>query len=41
MKDYLLDDPKVRERHPHTSYDLVANIPHDGEPGKLGKYLNV
>ena len=34
MKEYLVDDPQVVEKHPHTSYDLVANISHDGEPGR-------
>jgi len=24
---------EVRARHRHTSYDLIANIVHDGEPG--------
>jgi len=24
---------EVRARHAHTSYDLIANIVHDGEPG--------
>ena len=33
MKEYLVDDPKIHEQHPHTSYDLVANISHEGEPG--------
>ncbi len=34
MKDFLANDPKVLSAHPFTSYDLVANISHDGEPGK-------
>lgn len=34
LKDYLVDDPKILKNHPKTCYDLVANIPHDGEPGK-------
>ena len=34
MQEYLVDDPKVREKYPFTCYDLVANISHDGEPGK-------
>ncbi len=33
MKEFLADGPKVLEAHPYTSYDLVANISHDGEPG--------
>lgn len=26
--------PEVKQRHPYTTYDLVANIVHDGEPGQ-------
>lgn len=26
--------PEVKARHKHTIYDLIANIVHDGEPGK-------
>lgn len=26
--------PEVKAKHPHTTYDLVANIVHDGEPGQ-------
>ncbi|BFZ17968.1 hypothetical protein BsWGS_21007 [Bradybaena similaris] len=26
--------PKIRAKHKHTTYDLAANIVHDGEPGK-------
>ncbi|XP_015191822.1 PREDICTED: U4/U6.U5 tri-snRNP-associated protein 2 [Polistes dominula] len=26
--------PEVKSRHPYTTYDLVANIVHDGEPGQ-------
>lgn len=26
--------PEVKARHPYTVYDLVANIVHEGEPGK-------
>lgn len=26
--------PEVKKRHKHTTYDLVANIVHDGEPSK-------
>ena len=25
--------PEVRDSHPHTTYDLIANTVHDGEPG--------
>ncbi|XP_038060056.1 U4/U6.U5 tri-snRNP-associated protein 2-like [Patiria miniata] len=31
--EYLLDDAEVRQRNPYTSYDLIANIVHEGEPG--------
>ncbi|XP_071952068.1 ubiquitin carboxyl-terminal hydrolase 39-like isoform X1 [Antedon mediterranea] len=34
LKEYLSADPAVRNAHPHTSYDLIANIVHDGEPNK-------
>lgn len=26
--------PEIKARHPCTTYDLVANIVHDGEPGQ-------
>ena len=26
--------PEVKEKYTNTTYDLVANIVHDGEPGK-------
>lgn len=26
--------PEVKAEHKHTTYDLVANIVHDGEPSK-------
>lgn len=32
MYEYLAED--VRDKHPYTMYDLVANIVHDGQPGK-------
>ena len=35
MKEYLVEDPKIREKYPDTCYDLIANISHDGEPGIL------
>ena len=25
--------PEIRSKHKYTTYDLVANIVHDGEPG--------
>ena len=31
--------PEVRAKHKYTTYDLVANIVHDGEPGtEKGQY---
>lgn len=31
--------PEVRAKHKHTTYDLIANIVHDGEPGtEKGQY---
>jgi hypothetical protein len=35
LAEYLSSDPKVQDAHPHTSYDLIANICHEGEPGTL------
>ncbi|EDO45015.1 predicted protein [Nematostella vectensis] len=32
LAEYLSSDPAVQDAHPHTTYDLVANICHDGEP---------
>lgn len=29
----LSSDPAVIAKHPHTTYDLMANVVHDGEPG--------
>ena len=34
MAEYLVSDPAVQDAHPHTQYDLVANICHEGEPAK-------
>ena len=33
MAEFLSSDPEVQDAHPHTVYDLVANICHDGQPG--------
>ncbi len=33
LSDYLSTDKAVRDAHPFTTYDLVANIVHEGEPG--------
>jgi U4/U6.U5 tri-snRNP-associated protein 2 len=33
MAEFLSSDPKVQDAHPHTVYDLVANICHDGQAG--------
>ena len=34
MAEYLVSDPAIQDTHPHTQYDLIANICHEGEPGK-------
>ena len=34
MAEYLVSDPAIQDAHPHTQYDLIANICHEGEPGK-------
>lgn len=34
LGEYLAPDKEVRDAHPFTSYDLLANIVHEGEPGK-------
>ena len=34
MAEFLVTDPAVQDAHPHTQYDLIANICHEGEPGK-------
>merc|ERR1712136_7189 len=31
LREYLAKDPEIQEAHHHTSYDLVANITHDGK----------
>ena len=31
LREFLSKDPEVQDAHPCTSYDLVANIVHDGE----------
>lgn len=33
MAEFLSSDPDVQDAHPHTVYDLVANICHDGKAG--------
>lgn len=33
MDEFLPDDPEVQRAHPHTKYDLIANICHDGAAG--------
>ena len=38
MAEYLVADPTIQDAHPHTQYDLIANICHEGEPGK-GKLM--
>ena len=34
MAEYLVTDPAIQDAHPRTQYDLIANICHEGEPGK-------
>ena len=34
MAEYLVSEPAIQDAHPHTQYDLIANICHEGEPGK-------
>ena len=34
MAEFLSSDPAVQDAHPHTTYDLLANICHDGPAGK-------
>ena len=34
MAEFLSSDPKVQDAHPHSVYDLIANICHDGQPGE-------
>ena len=33
MAEFLSSDPEVQNAHPHTVYDLVANMCHDGQAG--------
>lgn len=33
MAEFLSSDPKIQDSQKHTTYDLIANISHDGEPG--------
>ncbi|XP_019863948.1 PREDICTED: U4/U6.U5 tri-snRNP-associated protein 2-like [Amphimedon queenslandica] len=33
MSEFLSSDPAVQDSHPHTVYDLVANVCHDGQAG--------
>ena len=34
MAEFLVSDPAVQDAHPHTQYDLIANVCHEGEPSK-------
>ena len=34
MAEFLSSEPEVQDAHPHTVYDLIANICHDGQPGE-------
>ena len=33
MAEFLSGDPAIQDAHPHTTYDLLANICHDGPAG--------
>ena len=33
MAEFLSSDPAVQDAHPHSTYDLIANICHDGQAG--------
>lgn len=35
MRDFLSLDDDVQKNHPGTLYNLVANISHEGEPGRF------
>ena len=35
MAEFLSSEPEVQDAHPHTVYDLIANICHDGQPGEI------
>ena len=35
MVEFLSSDPAVQDAHPHTNYDLLANICHDGPASEL------
>ena len=35
MAEFLSSDPAIQDAHPHTVYDLIANICHDGQPGTV------
>lgn len=34
MAEFLSSDPAIQDAHPHTTYDLLANICHDGPAGQ-------
>lgn len=34
MAEFLSSDPQVQDAHPYSVYDLIANICHDGQPGR-------
>jgi len=33
MREFLSQDEDIQKAHPHSCYDLIANISHEGEPG--------
>ena len=35
MAEYLSSDPDVLKAHPCTQFDLIANICHEGTPGRI------
>ena len=39
MAELLSSDQEVQDAHPHTVYDLMANICHDGQPGGLNLHM--
>ena len=41
MAEFLSSEPEVQDAHPHTVYDLIANICHDGQPGKTNSVETV
>ena len=40
MIEFLSSDPAVQDAHPHTVYDLIANICHDGQLGTTTREMS-